>query len=264
MIYIYTLTDPRTHEVRYVGKTNNVSKRFKEHVRTSKGKQTWCARWIATLLLDGVKPIITVIAILEDGTDWGVEEKNWISCFKATGSNLCNIQEGGGGNPPLIRKKRNKMSPEHRAKLEAAGFFDGKKRTAETTEKINKTMAAKRAAGWRLSDASLAVISQSNIGKHFASAETREKMRVAHLGQRRSRESLLKQSDTQRGRKMSDEARAKMSKARMGWDPSKETRKKMSLAKLGKKLTPEQLQKHRDNWTKIKAERRLLKAATNN
>ncbi len=42
--YIYTLSDPNTNEVRYVGKTINIKRRYKQHLydkRQTSHKNSW-------------------------------------------------------------------------------------------------------------------------------------------------------------------------------------------------------------------------------
>lgn len=39
-VYIYTLEDPITSEIRYVGKANNMESRFKNHLNSSRDKNT--------------------------------------------------------------------------------------------------------------------------------------------------------------------------------------------------------------------------------
>jgi len=40
VVYIYMLVDPLTNLVRYIGKSNNIDVRFKEHIRKSKYSNT--------------------------------------------------------------------------------------------------------------------------------------------------------------------------------------------------------------------------------
>lgn len=93
-IYIYTLSDPITNEVRYVGKTNNLKTRFYNHLKAK--KKSFLSSWIINLKNKNLKPIIEVID--ECGLeDWDFFEKYWISQFKTWGFNLTNLTEGGEG-----------------------------------------------------------------------------------------------------------------------------------------------------------------------
>lgn len=57
--YLYTLNDPTTNEIRYVGITCNLNERLKSHIKdTANTKKT---RWIKSLLKVGYNPIITEI-----------------------------------------------------------------------------------------------------------------------------------------------------------------------------------------------------------
>jgi hypothetical protein len=60
-IYIYSLKHPITNEVRYIGKTKNIKRRYYEHINT-KGN-SYKSNWIKSLLNEGIKPIIDIIEI---------------------------------------------------------------------------------------------------------------------------------------------------------------------------------------------------------
>jgi group I intron endonuclease len=106
VVYIYTLVDPLTNLVRYIGKANNIDIRLKEHIRKSKYSKTYKNNWINSLLKEGFEPIIKVIDVVSND-DWGFWEQFWIDQFKIWGFNLTNIANGGvGGNlGPIVNQK---------------------------------------------------------------------------------------------------------------------------------------------------------------
>lgn len=93
---IYVLIDPRTDEVRYVGKANNVSERYKAHLNRARKHQIHKKNWIDLLKREGLKPIIQVIdeVPIEEWVFW---EIYWVSQMKAWGFNLINYTLGGDG-----------------------------------------------------------------------------------------------------------------------------------------------------------------------
>jgi len=94
-VVIYTLEDPITKVVRYIGKTEqSLSKRLVKHVHDSKKKTSHRNNWITSLVKQGLRPTIT---LLEEVTskDWQSEEKYWIPQFKAWGFDLVNGTYGG-------------------------------------------------------------------------------------------------------------------------------------------------------------------------
>ena len=93
---IYTLTDPITKEVRYVGKANNVSQRYKAHLNGARKHQIHKKNWINGLKKLKLKPIIDVIDIVPID-EWVFWETYWISQFKTWGFNLINYTNGGDG-----------------------------------------------------------------------------------------------------------------------------------------------------------------------
>ena len=88
----------------------------------------------------------------------------------------------------------------------------------------------------------------SGGNNHIISEETREKLRISHLGQRAWNKGLTKETDNRLkiqgenhslkmiGRLASDETKEKMSNARIGKKHSDETIKKLSDAKIGNKI----------------------------
>lgn len=93
---IYILIDPRDNKVRYVGKANNVSQRYKAHLNRARKHQIHKANWIKQLKENNLKPILEVvdIVLIEEWIFW---ETYWISQFKVWGFDLINYTSGGDG-----------------------------------------------------------------------------------------------------------------------------------------------------------------------
>jgi predicted GIY-YIG superfamily endonuclease len=87
--YVYTLTDPRTNKIRYVGVTTNPQHRLRCHISGSKhGK--YRAEWLLELKADGVKPEMNIVAQAENEADGLDLEKEWIENLSASGHDLVN------------------------------------------------------------------------------------------------------------------------------------------------------------------------------
>ena len=61
---IYILICPITNKVRYVGKANNISQRYKAHLNRARKHQVHKKNWILSLKKQGLKPIIEVIDVV--------------------------------------------------------------------------------------------------------------------------------------------------------------------------------------------------------
>lgn len=94
--FIYTLSDPDTLEVRYVGKANNIKYRLWAHLTEAKkdSRNLRKCNWIKKLLAQGKKPIIEIVEEVSIEF-WKESEMYWISQFKAWGFNLINMTKGG-------------------------------------------------------------------------------------------------------------------------------------------------------------------------
>lgn len=126
VVYLYTLNEPDTGEIRYVGKSEDVNKRLKEHIRKSKRNKTHKDNWIQSLLNQNKSPILEIYKVVPESS-WGECEQKLISELREKGLNLTNIANGGeGGNLGSIVNKKISES-----KL---GF----KHSQETKDKISK------------------------------------------------------------------------------------------------------------------------------
>lgn len=95
-VYIYTLADPRSGEVRYVGKTNNLKVRRHNHLNSCRDKNTHKRNWINQLRKEGMLPIMEVLdEVLQ--SEWHRWEKYWIHQMTVWGFKLVNYTEGGDG-----------------------------------------------------------------------------------------------------------------------------------------------------------------------
>lgn len=89
---IYALTDPRTNEVRYVGKANNPAERFARHIRECRRRRTPVYNWMRKLSAEGFEP---GLIILETCDAWQEAEIKWIAHYRAQSSRLLNLADGG-------------------------------------------------------------------------------------------------------------------------------------------------------------------------
>lgn len=99
MIKIYTLKDPITNEIRYVGKTNKSLKiRYNAHISAYKlsREKSHKNSWIISLKNKGLKPVIELLDIVEN-SEWIFWEQYWISQMFTWGFNLTNMTKGGEG-----------------------------------------------------------------------------------------------------------------------------------------------------------------------
>lgn len=87
--YIYALVDPVTHLINYIGRTNNLYERWKQHVSGESGQAK--SDWIRQLRMSGIDPVLIV---LEEATLDRVSEREsyWIDFGFAAGWPLKNYR----------------------------------------------------------------------------------------------------------------------------------------------------------------------------
>ena len=128
-VFIYGLTDPRTNEVRYIGKTTKGMSRPIAHgrpwiLRTNRTHRT---NWINKLASTGVRFGIVVLEYCTEETI-SDRERAWIAWARQIGWNLTNHTDGGEGVPGYRFKEEQKkrigevhkgktISPETRSRI---------------------------------------------------------------------------------------------------------------------------------------------------
>lgn len=93
LIYIYSLSDPETNEVRYIGRTiESPHRRYLKHISQSKNntKKDYCHCWIKSLIKKNLKPHLNII---EETFDTN-REIYWIDYYRDK-VRLTNINPGG-------------------------------------------------------------------------------------------------------------------------------------------------------------------------
>jgi len=168
--YIYTLSHPLTKEIRYVGKTIDVKRRYYDYISPNSGdviKNNHKGAWLRSLKKSGLNPVIDVIDEIED-VNWDWLEIYWISQFKAWGFDLLNVHSGGskGGRP-----KGYKVSEETRQRMKNAY------RAPFTKEHLNNMS-----------------LCQKGLKKHTEESKRRigEKNRILKIGTKLSSETKIK------------------------------------------------------------------------
>lgn len=234
MTYIYTLTDPRTGEIRYIGKANNPQTRFRVHTSPRRYQKDtyYVSRWICALAKAGFKPYLNVLEMVHMSV-WREKEKEWITHYRRLGNKLTNIAPGGIGplsGTPWTVKRRQEMSRRLKG------------RKLDTVWKQRISDAHKGKSSGPLSDAHKVAISRGNLGR-CVTAATRQKISAANKGKRPADITIdaarrANIGNTYRtGKKFSEETKRKMSESHKGgtrltyWKGkhhSEETKRKIS------------------------------------
>ena len=174
---IYSLTDPATSLVRYIGFTRkSLEDRLKRHIKESKNtssRSTHKINWIRQLLARGDLPIIS---LLENTERYQEREIHWISICK----DLTNGTVGGDGRTgPLPESAKIKL------------------------RKIN--------AGKTVSEITRKKLSDAHRGRSKSPAHIKKL-----TGLRRTKETRLKMSQARKGKPLSPEVKEQISKSLKG------------------------------------------------
>jgi GIY-YIG catalytic domain len=93
--YIYYLSDPRTSQVRYVGKSRDPLTRLNHHVASRVNYSNPFQRWMAELISNGLQPQLTVLEKIPENREEDFEAK-WILHYRVQGCDLFNVSGGSG------------------------------------------------------------------------------------------------------------------------------------------------------------------------
>ena len=270
-LVIYTLSDPRTGEVRYVGKTNDPHKRYVGHIN----QKLRCHKtnWVQELLGQSLKPVMEILEEF-DGTkeDWQEIEKFWIETLRFYGCRLTNQTPGGDGcvnNPgpstPEHKAKignalrGKKKSPEHIAKMRAAML--GHKRSAES---IAKQAASLKSNG--LSDAARKGLAIGHA--RIRTPEENAKSAASRVGLKRTPEQRERMRAAAKLRSSNPEWKNRQSAAMKKFFSDPEKRAAVSASLTGKVQDRDAVEKRvaswKENWEKLSPEEKLQKKSKAN
>jgi len=128
--FIYELIDPITDETRYIGKSDNPSKRLSGHLKDK--SHTYKVSWIKSLKNNNLYPILNIIDEVNE-SEWQFWERFYISLYRSWNCRLVNLAQGGEGGS---LRKGYKTSAETKRKISLA--HKGKTFSKEHKEKISK------------------------------------------------------------------------------------------------------------------------------
>lgn len=170
---IYGLRDPRTSDIRYIGRSSAGLGRPLRHGRPgplSRETNRHKANWILHLLSVGLNYEIVVLESFVAAADLDDAECFWIAQAKALGWPLTNLTSGGGGN------RGCSPTAEHRANISAAAM--GHEVSAKTRELIARTKIGIPRSPETLAKMRAAI-------RPGLSAAHRAKISARHLGSKR-------------------------------------------------------------------------------
>lgn len=145
---IYGLTDPRTGNLRYVGKSCTGLSRPKAHFHPTKLKEsTKKNSWIKSLKAQGLLPGIEILEEHEGPFTLSDSECFWIANVKACGAELLNMTDGGDGAPGRVQSKEEKTKRSNLAKARFklhGSSLRGYKHSQATRETMSRVRIGKR------------------------------------------------------------------------------------------------------------------------
>lgn len=207
MSTVYTLSSSRNNEVRYVGQTNNMSARRRQHLSYAKLRRaTPVHKWINREIEEGFEIVMT--AVLENA-ELHVAEMEIIAKYRDKGFRLLNLTDGGEGTigwrgntgnkrPDLAERNMSSKgkpgrasTPEINAKISAAHKGKSKPWLSER----NHLLAGK--PGHKHTDESRSKISASNKGRTISESQ-RKKISDSNTGRKRTPEGIAKMREGHR------------------------------------------------------------------
>lgn len=102
---IYALCDPRTGEIRYIGKADNAAKRLKRHIMDARRRKTPVYSWFKSLADHGLKPTVVVLRKVRRD-EWQQAERDEIAAARASGLRLLNVSAGGEDIPCSVSTRK--------------------------------------------------------------------------------------------------------------------------------------------------------------
>lgn len=95
-VFIYSLRNPETDEVRYIGKTNNLKTRLRSHQKAASFGTLPVNRWVKKLQSVGMEPVLRIEKEVPESS-WEDAEVELIAQHRSAGTRLLNVTNGGEG-----------------------------------------------------------------------------------------------------------------------------------------------------------------------
>jgi transposase-like protein len=152
---IYGLADPRSGEIRYIGKSCSGLQRPKQHTRArGLALKTHNARWVKSLVEQGLEPVIEILDWRQDDSELGALEMQHIKQFRESGAKLTNITDGGDGGLAGVKhslETKRKMSTsrggaDSELEKKVCDMYLG----GASTAKIHKEIGVPRNSAWNI------------------------------------------------------------------------------------------------------------------
>ena len=217
--YIYIIENKLNGDC-YVGKSNDVERRWKKHRSSVKDGNTHLSR---AMRRHGIENFEIRVVDEHDDEMYALQtlEPMWIQRLRESGVGLYNMTDGGEGIVGL------EFSEEHRRKLsEAAKLRDNSNRGPLSEETKRKIAESNRGR----------TISEETRAKQSAAAKRRAE-RIAAIKPQQIQETIPKKRGPKPGTKrspLSEEHKQKLREANTGKSLSSETRQKISESNRGK------------------------------
>lgn len=107
---VYALKDPRTQEIRYIGKSTSGMRRVLQHKNSSSLKKiSHKNNWIKSLLDSGLMYQIEILQNCSSNEETLQAEMYWIKFHKEAGANLTNLTDGGEGTLGRLASEETKQ-----------------------------------------------------------------------------------------------------------------------------------------------------------
>lgn len=155
---IYALMDPRTEEIRYIGKTSQTlrHRRMKHLTDARRRKGTYLLHWLRQLQNEGLEPDMLLLGTCAESR-WREVERAWIAYGRAQGWPLTNSTEGGEGLCDPAPYVRRKLAEAARGKQ----YARGKRSDAFRRRMAQVAKETRNALGHEVSEEARQSISQS-------------------------------------------------------------------------------------------------------
>jgi len=141
-VFIYVLIDPKSNQIRYVGKTTDINRRLRRHISERFLHDSYKDRWVRKLVDDNILPEIEIIDEVNK-SNWCYWEKFYISYFNYLGFSLTNGTKGGD-EPPSTKGRKHTLESKLKMSNTKKGkpipwLNNGSERTESHRQKLSKS-----------------------------------------------------------------------------------------------------------------------------